>query len=270
MVCVYPITLQDPKSAAIYTVPCGRCISCRVNKTEEWARRMIHELRSNDGVGIFLTLTYAPEYLPVKGLCKRDLQLFFKKLRKKIYPQKIRYYACGEYGEDYGRPHYHAIIFGLSLSTWEKLSPTWTYGRIYVGTVTYDSCRYTAKYLQKVRSISDPLYQNLNREFSLSSRRPGLGVNFSKKYLDNWLKIGYIVHKGIKYPIPRTYLTRIPDNEMVLLRDRKSSAVFNNSRKEAIERGITDYQLQDNQRVYRKNQEKNIFAKLSLKKGGFN
>lgn len=50
-------------------------------------------------------------------LFTRHAQLFTMSLRKvnrKVYPMKqLRYYACGEYGERFGRPHYHYIIFNL-------------------------------------------------------------------------------------------------------------------------------------------------------------
>ena len=60
----------------------------------------------------FITLTYNNNNLPkYKSLVKKELQDFFKRLRKK-YGEGIRYYACGEYGPKGKRPHYHAIIFG--------------------------------------------------------------------------------------------------------------------------------------------------------------
>ena len=60
----------------------------------------------------YITLTYNDDHLPANGsLQPRDLQLFWKRLRKARTPG-IRYYACGEYGDQTARPHYHAIIFG--------------------------------------------------------------------------------------------------------------------------------------------------------------
>lgn len=65
---------------------------------------------------MFITLTYDNNHIPADGsIDKRELQLFFKRLRKKINPIKIKYLACGEYGEKFGRPHYHACVCGVDL-----------------------------------------------------------------------------------------------------------------------------------------------------------
>ena len=37
-----------------------------------------------------------------------------KRLRKK-YGSKIRFFQCGEYGELYGRPHYHACLLNFDF-----------------------------------------------------------------------------------------------------------------------------------------------------------
>lgn len=97
-------------------IACGQCIGCRLDKARAWAIRCVHEsslYRSN----IFVTLTYDNDHLPLyNSLSKRDLQLFFKRLRKHFPDVKIRYFACGEYGEQFQRPHYHAIIFNLDFA----------------------------------------------------------------------------------------------------------------------------------------------------------
>lgn len=94
-------------------VPCGRCIGCRLEKSRKWAMRCVMEAQQHKD-NCFLTLTYAPEFLPADGsLVKRDLQLFIKRLRKAFSGVKIRYFACGEYGEKFARPHYHLILFGF-------------------------------------------------------------------------------------------------------------------------------------------------------------
>lgn len=73
--------------------------------------RLLLEMRRYE-YSYFVTLTYSNLTLPrnengVPTLSKSDLQKFFKRLRKRI---SFKYFAVGEYGEDKGRPHYHAII----------------------------------------------------------------------------------------------------------------------------------------------------------------
>lgn len=93
-------------------LPCGQCLGCRLERSRKWAVRCMLEASLHEQ-NCFLTLTYAPEHLPENGsLVKRDLTLFFKRLRK-TYGEGIRYFACGEYGERFDRPHYHVILFGF-------------------------------------------------------------------------------------------------------------------------------------------------------------
>ena len=91
----------------------------RIARRQEWSMRVIHELAGYKDA-VFLTLTYSDDHLPDNGsLVVADLQKFFKRLRKQYAKRntciKLRYYACGEYGDRHGRPHYHAIVCGLSL-----------------------------------------------------------------------------------------------------------------------------------------------------------
>ena len=132
-------------------VPCGHCIACRIARTREWTIRLLHESEFWSDTS-FLTLTYNDDFLPSDGsLVPRDLTLFFKRLRKDLSHdrRKIKYYACGEYGDTYGRPHYHAIVFGISPNDKKLVEENWPYGFVRIGTVTYDSCRYVAGYVQK-------------------------------------------------------------------------------------------------------------------------
>lgn len=96
-------------------VPCGKCMACRIARSREWTTRLIHELSYWDKAS-FVTLTYDNEHLPSdNSLSVRHWQLFMKRLRKQVEPLKIKYFASGEYGDKFGRPHYHAIIFGLDF-----------------------------------------------------------------------------------------------------------------------------------------------------------
>ncbi|MCE3047900.1 hypothetical protein LW137_00305 [Helicobacter sp. faydin-H23] len=87
---------------------------------------------------IFVTLTYSNEFLPSPpSVSKRELQLFLKRLRKALGDKKIRYYACGEYGDTFLRPHYHLIIFGMGNTSEEVklIEKIWNKGLIYVRNV---------------------------------------------------------------------------------------------------------------------------------------
>lgn len=177
-------------------VPCGCCVGCRLDRAKEWAVRCVHEAslyREN----CFLTLTYAPEHLPESGsLVPRNFVLFMKRLRKKF--GKVRFFQCGEYGAELGRPHHHCIIFGWrpkDLSLWKKkndvrlyrsevLEKLWPFGFVTVGEVTYESAAYIARYiLKKVNGPgAEAHYQGRRPEYITMSRRPGIGKIWIDKY----------------------------------------------------------------------------------------
>ena len=97
-----------------------------------------------------MTLTYTDEFLPRNGSLKpEDLTLFHKRLRKDLRLRKIKYYACGEYGEQYGRPHYHGIYFGLTRVDFDIVEKCWGMGRVHLGTVTSQSINYVTSYITK-------------------------------------------------------------------------------------------------------------------------
>ncbi|WNK15081.1 MAG: replication initiator protein [Microvirus sp.] len=133
---------------------CGRCLSCRINRAEEWSERIMLELEDPKMKGDFLTLTYddarSCPLLPL-ALAKRPAQLYFKRLRKA--KNKIKYFACGEYGEKHGRAHIHAIILrGEDQPNYQK---HWPWGDVHIGTVTKSSARYCTGYLTKSNIIPE-------------------------------------------------------------------------------------------------------------------
>lgn len=203
MTCTRPVRLYKYD----ITVPCGKCLACRMQRSKEWATRLLHELDNYNAQGIFITLTYNDEYLPEdKSIRKKELQDFFKRLRKRIDGRKIKYYACGEYGEQLGRPHYHAIILGLRFDEKSIIERSWVKGTVHVGTVTYDSCRYVADYVFKKYNID---YLNrLKKEskvlpFQLQSQ--GIGKDYAIKNKDQIISNLNITIKGRNVGIPRYY-----------------------------------------------------------------
>ncbi len=144
-------------------LPCGQCIGCRLERSRQWAIRCLHEAKQYEN-NCFITLTYDNEHLPWDGsLDIEHFQKFMKRLRKKYEPRKIRFYHCGEYGEQNDRPHYHACLFNfdfldkklykkendIEYYTSESLQELWPFGFNIIGDVTFESAAYVARYIMK-------------------------------------------------------------------------------------------------------------------------
>lgn len=215
MKCLHPIrinvSIRNPQGNL---VPCGKCIGCRVRRREEWTIRCIHEAQKYKD-SCFITLTYNNDNLP-KTLILEDLQKFLKRFRKKISPLKIRYFACGEYGEKSGRPHYHLLVFNWSPKKEDSykinkhlcssiIGGCWKFGNHDIGNITVNSCSYVAGYIEKKIISRKEKYHEDGRlsEFCVMSRRPGLGdiskVNFNE----------YFHLKNRKVGLPRFYRKKL-------------------------------------------------------------
>lgn len=211
-------------------LPCGQCIGCRLERSRQWAVRCMHEKMMHNA-SEFLTLTYEDKYMPEGGtLVKRDLQLFMKRLRKK-HGSGIRFYACGEYGEQFGRPHYHVLLFGYEFSdkkffklnrrgeklyTSEELRELWPVGHNSLGEVTFDSAAYVARYIVKkvTGDAAQEYYDVLTSdgeivsrvpEFTNMSRRPGIGAKWFEAFGRNSYVWDSVVINGREVRPPRYY-----------------------------------------------------------------
>lgn len=185
-------------------LPCGRCLHCRINRSRMWQTRIMLESMAHEK-NSFVTLTYDNKSVPfdcknlTMPLVKKDLQDYLKRLRKLILPQKIRYYAVGEYGQKQGswRPHFHLIIFGLGDVDRDVIEKAWNFkynrknkdyersnrGFVYIGSVTKDSARYVTQYVTKSLSIYNDWYYNLlPDEFAtMSKMNGGLGIEVMRE-----------------------------------------------------------------------------------------
>lgn len=203
----------------------------------------------------FLTLTYDEKNLPDDySVNVREWQLFMKRLRESV-PQKLRFFACGEYGSEEGQhplqPHYHALIFNyrptdlklhskknnIPLYTSEKLSKLWPYGFSTVGNVTYKTAAYCARYTMKkiggdqaadhysrVHPVTGRLVQ-VKPEFATQSRAEGLGGKWLEEFKADYFPSDFIVVDGKKHPVPDFYTRRLNESEALKLkRARKRDA----------------------------------------------
>lgn len=218
MPCLTPIHLKVyDKIADLYRtvdVPCGRCPACLSRRRAAWSYRIYHEYLSSV-CAWFVTLTYDNDHLPLEGVNKDDVQKFLKRFRKK---RKCRYFIVSEYGDTFGRPHYHGIFFFpemVSLAECvHEIDASWQNGNIQVGNVTLASINYCSKYSLKPRFDEQKIFKN--KTFSMMSRKPGIGASL----LDD--KYFVRVHKedldptanlnGLTYSLPRYYQDKIFDD----------------------------------------------------------
>lgn len=205
MECLKPLYLPQHE----IHVPCGKCPQCGVSKRADWATRLHYEARRHL-TKKFITLTYANQNLRwahgQSQLCKRDLQLWFKRIRKTGV--KIRYYAVGEYGSTTYRPHYHVILFGNITD--DCIRDSWPLGSVHIGTVTQASIMYCLGYL--VNAKAPLMVHHRVPPFSLMSRRPGLGASYLTPEMVEWHKSdrkNFTVVDGVKRHLPRYFKTKI-------------------------------------------------------------
>lgn len=181
----------------------------------------------------YITLTYSDEFVPVDGgLNHKHFQDFMKRLRKR-FGNDIRYYMCGEYGGEFGRPHFHAILFNIdfgAVSLWKRsssganlyrsqaLEKLWTFGHSSIGAVTFESCAYVARYIMKkvtgknasraydaVDTETGEVYSR-RPEYNKMSNRSGIGAEWFKKYgLTDVYPHDRVVIDGTPSPPPRYY-----------------------------------------------------------------
>lgn len=189
--------------------PCGVCMACRVHKTQEWSLRLLHE-SSNHEKASFVTLTYEDSKLPANGsLIKPDFQNFMKRLRKEV-SDKIKYFACGEYGEQFSRPHYHAIIFGANPDK-QLFESVWPYGFTvalpYIGLPTGN---YVAGYVQKkLYGKTAVEYRKANKLAPFALMSKGLGATYLQDYGEQIKKDLFLRRNGYKVGIPRYYRKKL-------------------------------------------------------------
>lgn len=237
-------------------MPCGKCIGCRLKRSREWAIRCVHEAALHEvevgGRGnCFITLTYAPDSLKSNSLIKSDFQDFMKRLRKHFVPKcpfpvghpdrpewffrnGVRFYMAGEYGEKSLRPHFHSLLFNLSFDDkyfWQNSpsgepifrSPTleklWTFGYSSIGSCTFESAGYVARYVMKkmygdvalshyadVDLDTGEVLSDRLPEYNDMSRKPGIAKFWYDKFGKHCVQSdGVIVGAGKRFPTPKYY-----------------------------------------------------------------
>lgn len=205
-------------------VPCGKCVSCLVNRRSDWSFRLEQEHKYSSSA-YFVTLTYDQKHAPSDGgLVKRHLQLFMKRLRKMDGTNKIRYYAVGEYGSKSGRPHYHLLLFNLvnpdhCRAAWRDDQKK-AVGIVHIGNVTPASVAYVTKYMVQPSFVSS----ELPRPFSVMSRAYGIGGRYLTDEMVSWHRAddrNYTMRHNQKLRLPRFYREKIWTGRLPLKKNQK-------------------------------------------------
>lgn len=224
------VTFDRRQGDTELSLPCGACVGCRVDRARSWSLRCVHEA-SLHKLNCFVTLTYSELNLPPGGSLRyRDFQLFMKRLRKES-KVRVRFFVCGEYGEQLSRPHYHACLFGYdfpdkrpvsllssSQKSWRSkvLERLWPLGFCHLGELNVRSAAYAARYvLKKVtghagaahyrRVDADGVVSNLVPEFARMSLRPGIASAWFDRFASDVTTFDYVVHEGSKFKVPKYY-----------------------------------------------------------------
>lgn len=209
------------------SLPCGQCVGCRLERSRQWALRCVHESKLYDK-NCFVTLTYSDACLPdAASLVVEHHQLFMKRLKSavrykfgKSAADGIRFYMCGEYGERFGRPHYHFLLFnwdfpdkrykrvnsnGDRIFESDFLSKLWPDGQTEIGSVTYQSAAYVARYIMKKITGDDAVAHYGDRIPEYTAMSNGIGKNFFRRFATDMFPSDFLIHDGKKHRIPRYY-----------------------------------------------------------------
>lgn len=200
-----------------------------------WATRAVHE-STQWQFNSFITLTYKTPP-PGNSLCPSDTKAFIRRLQYHL-KKPFKYFLVGEYGENFDRPHYHALIFGhdfgysdfkrnddkrkldtiaslhnTSALECSELNDLWGLGFTSVGELTFDSAAYTAQYaMKKVSgSMAASHYGSRHPEFMRTSQN-ALGKQYANLYADEILTRNAVRSNGVDQPIPQYYLKQYEKN----------------------------------------------------------
>jgi len=239
----------DPSS--VLMIPCGRCMGCRLERSRQWAVRIMHEAQLYED-NCFITLTFnedsLPKMCPDGSLNKKHMQDFMKRLRRKFDDRLIRVFYCGEYGDDFARPHYHACLFNVAFSDqrlWGKigdfpyytsdvLSSLWPFGYSSISELNFESAAYVARYCTKkvTGSKAKDHYGDRLPEFSQASLKPGIGSGWLDKYgRSDCFNHDQVVVRGKRCKPPRYYDKRLESVDPALFDKTRETRLMKASRR---------------------------------------
>lgn len=172
-------TKRTPKRFIL--VRCGKCAECLKHYVSTWTTRL--EIHGRDySFCDFVTLTYSDDNLPSNGVSLRDVQLFFKRIRKfyssSDFELKFSYVLISEYGPETHRPHYHGLFYSNIKIDYEYF---WKLGFVTDELILPERINYVLSYhILKDLNVPD----GKNKNFRCMSKSIGLDA-FDKYELKN-------------------------------------------------------------------------------------
>ena len=252
MQCFSPILIKEwinssdgrkRRSNSFKYVPCGKCIACLQARRSQWTFRLCKESDASV-LSYFVTLTYDDDHLlnnmyqynKVVFPCfnKRDIQLYLKRLRKRLHKFcdtiQMSYLLVSEYGTKTFRPHYHALMFfkgcdvDMDRSIQDMISDSWNLSSNFpvIEPTSQGNIHYVTKYsLKDISGCFSSIYYfhvdgkeigfskaantYLERPFMMCSTRPYLGssVDFDAHISANGADCTGVYLNGVPMPVPR-------------------------------------------------------------------
>lgn len=155
-----------------FSVPCGYCLNCRIDRRNYLEDMSIIE-KNNYDFGAFVTFTFDTPHLMINNIVndentlrptlrRKDVSNLVKNIRSYIEYHKLnnnssirldfKYIASGEYGDkDTNRCHYHFIFFGLDYILCKPIFENcWKNGNVKILPIQDGGIRYVLKYLDKI------------------------------------------------------------------------------------------------------------------------
>lgn len=237
----------DQNATPTIDIPCGKCELCRVEQRYSKAVRIMLEAESWPEATYFITLTYNQENHTDPDLDHKDWAQFMKNFREEfcqakhsLYPMKLRkgkvrtksvtfkkikQVMCGEYGDTFGRKHFHGIIFnhsfddieftgnyskkGNPIHTSKKLADVWKKGFVQLEKVNFDLALYVGSYVTDYMDETDVNTGHKKKQYGRFGK--GIGETWIRKYWREVLAVGSIKTLEGNYRIPRYFVQKVKE-----------------------------------------------------------
>lgn len=238
--------ISDGQSLYLQDIPCGKCDLCLIENRYSKALRIMLEAESYPDSVFFITLTYDNEHIENNELNHSHWVQFMKDFRAKFCQAKycnirdrgtlrhgkeysktfnrIKQVVAGEYGDSFGRRHFHGILFGHKFNdlvdtgrvsskgfpvyTSPSLQSVWKKGMVQVDVVTFDLALYVAAYItDKALDEEQETPDGYKKQYGRFGK--GIGLRWISKYWRDVLSVGKVMLLNRDFPVPRYFFEAI-------------------------------------------------------------